>query len=178
MKFFNLFKDKKNKNSIIGKIYLKAVEQARQKELYEDFAIPDTVDGRFDMIILHLFLIIKNIKDTNDASFLSQGLLDYMFDDMDRNLREMGVGDLSVGKQVKKMAKAFYGRSECWEKGLLGSHEDLNEALMETVYRSSKIKSDHLEKLIRYIKVNDNHIKQQNISSILAGKIEFVPIYQ
>ena len=110
------------------------------------------------MIILHLFLIIKNLKDSNSASFLTQGLLDYMFDDMDRNLREMGVGDLSVGKQVKKMAKAFYGRSECWEEALLGSSEDLKKALQQTIFRSSEIKPNQIDNLCKYIKIIDGHI--------------------
>ena len=178
MNFFNFFKNKKQKSIVIGKIYLKAVEQARQKELYEAFSVPDTVDGRFDMIILHLFLIIKNLKDSNSASFLTQGLLDYMFDDMDRNLREMGVGDLSVGKQVKKMAKAFYGRSECWEEALSGSSEDLKKALKQTIFRSSEIKPDQIDNLCKYIEINDGHIKKQEISTILKGKLEFLPIYQ
>ena len=76
------------------------------------------------------------------------------------------------------MAKAFYGRSECWEEALLGSSEDLKKALQQTIFRSSEIKPNQIDNLCKYIKINDGHIKKQDISTILKGKLEFLPIYQ
>lgn len=178
MKFFKFYKNRKRKANIIASIYLQAVKQARNKYFYENLGIPDTVDGRFDMIILHLLLVIRKLrKRPEETLFLSQGLVDYMFDDMDRNLREMGVGDLSVGKQVKKMAKAFYGRAEYWEDALKNSTESLKNALMDTIYRSSTPDIEQLDTFTNYIISNDKFIKNQQISSILTGNVEFLSLH-
>ena len=100
-------------------LYVAIVNQARQPFLFDKFGGPDTVDGRFDMISLHVFLILRKLNnDEYKVKGLSQSLFDTMFADMDRSLREMGAGDLGVGKRVKAMATAFYGRLSAYEKAI------------------------------------------------------------
>ena len=100
-------------------LYVRAVKQARQPKFYADMGVPDNVDGRFDMIALHVFLILRRLKQENARSqATAQALLDAMFTDMDRGLRELGAGDLGVGRRVKVMAKAFYGRVAAYDRGL------------------------------------------------------------
>jgi cytochrome b pre-mRNA-processing protein 3 len=94
------------------RLYGAIVAAARQERFYADWGVPDTLDGRFDMICLHMYLALSTLRGKEQ---LRQKLTDDFFADMDRSLREMGVGDLSVGKKVRKMAEAFYGRITAYE---------------------------------------------------------------
>src|SRR3954464_9479373 len=90
--------------------YCRIVEQARRPGFFTDCGVPDTVDGRFELICLHAFLYLHRLKrEQQGASALGQRFFDTMFADFDRSLREMGTGDLSVGREIKRMAEAFYG---------------------------------------------------------------------
>src|SRR5260370_6969849 len=91
--------------------YRRVVEQARQPIFFTDYGVPDTLDGRFELICLHAFLYLHRLKgEPPPATWLCQSFFDEMFADFDRALREMGTGDLSVRKHVKRTARAFYGR--------------------------------------------------------------------
>lgn len=102
----------------IETIYGVIVAQARQPIFYAEYGVPDTVEGRFDMIVLHLFLYVRRIGEQDARREVSQPLFDRFCSDLDGNLREMGVGDLSVPKRMQKFAEAFYGRSAAYEKAL------------------------------------------------------------
>jgi cytochrome b pre-mRNA-processing protein 3 len=116
------------------RLYLAVVDQARQPAFYAQGGVPDTVDGRFEMIALHLFLVLHRLKrdDAPGAHALARALSESLFDDMDRGLREMGAGDLGVGKRVQAMAEGFYGRVAAYEAGLAG--DALDAALARNVY--------------------------------------------
>ncbi len=88
--------------------YGRVVEQARQPVFFAGYGVPDTLDGRFELICLHAFLYLHRLKaDRPRSAELSQAFFDAMFADLDRALREMGIGDLSVGKHVKRMAQGL-----------------------------------------------------------------------
>ena len=88
-------------------VYGSLIKKSRETVFYRDYGVPDTIDGRFDMIIIHAMLVFRRLRNRGEqAEIMSQNIFDLMFQDMDRSLREMGVGDLSVSKQIKKMAKA------------------------------------------------------------------------
>ncbi len=92
-------------------VYAAIVAAARRPWLYSRAGVPDTVSGRFDMIVLHLALVIERLREGGPSEAgLAQAVLDTMFADMDRSLREMGVGDLSIAKQMRTMAGVYYGR--------------------------------------------------------------------
>jgi cytochrome b pre-mRNA-processing protein 3 len=98
-------------------VYAAIVALARQPWLYSQAGVPDTVSGRFDMIVLHLALLIERLRqDEPGGAALAQVVLDAMFADMDRSLREMGVGDLSVAKQMRTMAGVYYGRAVAYRE--------------------------------------------------------------
>jgi cytochrome b pre-mRNA-processing protein 3 len=93
-------------------VYAGIVALARRPWLYSRAGVPDTVSGRFDMIVLHLALVMERLRDGGPAAqVFSQALLETMFADMDRNLREMGVGDLSIAKRMRTMASVYFGRA-------------------------------------------------------------------
>jgi cytochrome b pre-mRNA-processing protein 3 len=97
-------------------LYGAIVAQARQPAFYTDFGVADSLDGRFDMVVLHVVLATRRLKGAAAAE--QQALFDLFISDMDRSLREMGVGDLTVPKRMKVMAAAFYGRLDAYGTAL------------------------------------------------------------
>jgi cytochrome b pre-mRNA-processing protein 3 len=92
-------------------LYARTVQAARQSEFYSDGGIPDTPEGRFEMIALHVILVIRKLNAEGErGKTAGQALFDYFFKDMDAALREMGIGDTGIGKKVRAMAEVFYGR--------------------------------------------------------------------
>ena len=89
--------------------------QAREPLFYRDLDVPDTVDGRFDLLLLHLWLVLRRLRTAEGGTALSQALFDHFCDDMDANLREMGVGDLTVPKRMQAFGEAFYGRTAAYD---------------------------------------------------------------
>jgi cytochrome b pre-mRNA-processing protein 3 len=118
------------------RLYGRLVEQARAPGFYGAGGVPDSLDGRYEMVVLHVFLALRRLKREGAAAGArAQALFDAMFADMDRSLREIGVGDLSVGKRVKEMARGLYGRIAAYEAGLERPDDDaLEQALKRNVY--------------------------------------------
>jgi cytochrome b pre-mRNA-processing protein 3 len=103
----------------IDALYGMIVAQARLPAFYRGYGVPDTVDGRLDMIVLHLVLVLRALALPGGApSPLGQQLFDRFCEDIDANFREMGVGDLAVPKKMQKVAEAFYGRAQAYESAL------------------------------------------------------------
>lgn len=101
------------------RLYGETVRQARSAGFYGEGRVPDTVEGRFEALCLHGFLVLHRLKaDGEKGRALAQRFFDAMFADMDRNLREIGIGDLAVGKRIKLLAENFYGRIKSYEEGL------------------------------------------------------------
>lgn len=157
-------------------LYLTLVAQSRQPGFYLEQGVPDTVDGRFDMICLHTFLVLRRLGQEPDGqgSDLAQTLFDLMFQDMDRNLREMGVGDLSVGKHIKGMAKALYGRIAAYESGLTATDPAaLEEALHRNLYRKVEPTSGQLQAMAAYVRRQAAALDGQAFAALSAGRVSF-----
>jgi cytochrome b pre-mRNA-processing protein 3 len=115
--------------------YRSIVAQSRQPRFYAEWGVPDTVTGRFDMISLHLALVLRRLKSAADAKDYGQALVDLFFRDMDHSLREMGVTDLGVPPRVKKMGNLFYGLVEVLGEALDDGDTGAVEAvLVKNVY--------------------------------------------
>lgn len=156
--------------------YVALVEQARKPWFYAKQSVPDTVDGRFDMIILHIFLLIHRLRGepSQDAAYFARALSEVFFSDMDRNIREMGSTDTGVGKRIKNMAQAFYGRLSAYENGMISS-ENLRSALKNNIYRaSSNILDTQLAEMEHYIQRNREQLASQPLQELLAGRIRFL----
>jgi cytochrome b pre-mRNA-processing protein 3 len=123
----------------INALYGAIVAQARKPVFYAGFAVPDTVEGRFDMVVLHLVLVLRRLRREAQLTRLAQGLFDSFCRDMDHNLREMGVGDLSVPKEMKRLGEAFYGRQKAYEEALsAGDAAPLAAALGRNVFPADR----------------------------------------
>jgi cytochrome b pre-mRNA-processing protein 3 len=123
----------------IEAIYGMIVTQAREPLFYRDLAVPDTVNGRFDMLVLHLWMVLRRLKPIEGGMGLSQALFDCFCDDMDANLREMGVGDLTVPKRMQAFGEAFYGRTAAYDLALAASQEPLAQALCKNILNGEAI---------------------------------------
>src|SRR5262245_59235088 len=122
-------------NPKIALLYGAIVAQARLVVFYQDYRVPDTVNGRFEMVVLHLVLLLQRLEREDEASrALGQGVFDHFCGDMDDNLRELGVGDLSVPKTMRSFGEAFYGRRKAYVSALTKpGHGTLAEVLQRNV---------------------------------------------
>lgn len=172
LKLLDLFRKTPEKIAAL-RLYKAIVTQSREPGFYLRLGVPDTADGRFDMIALHAFLVLYRLKkDRPQTAPLTQALFDLMFADMDQNLREMGVGDLSVGKKIKKMAAAFQGRIVAYETAL-AVPEALEQALARNVYRHVEPAPLHVSALARYVRVQVDALDRQPTERFAAGEVTF-----
>lgn len=120
-------------------LYAAAVGAARAPWFYQVLAVPDTLDGRFDLIALHVSLLIHRLRQVPEPGpTLAQVVFDAMFSDMDNNLREIGVSDLSIGKRVRAMWNALHGRARAYEVAIqAGDAAALATALARNVWRDA-----------------------------------------
>jgi cytochrome b pre-mRNA-processing protein 3 len=123
----------------IETIYGMIVTQAREPLFYRDLGVPDTVNGRFDLLVLHLWMVLRRFKPVDGGASLSQALFDRFCDDMDANLREMGVGDLTVPKRMQAFGEAFYGRVAAYDLALSLGEEPLAQALCKNILNGQDI---------------------------------------
>ncbi|MFL2899818.1 MAG: ubiquinol-cytochrome C chaperone family protein [Candidatus Pelagibacterales bacterium] len=104
-----MFKSKST--SEVKEIYQSIIDNSRSKIFYIELDVEDSFESRFDLVILHSFIIFQYFIEVGDKkNELSQSLFDFMFHDFENNLREMGFGDIAVNKRMKKFISAFYGR--------------------------------------------------------------------
>lgn len=153
-------------------LYESVVAQARRPEFYRDLGVPDTVDGRFELVALHGYLLLRRLRPMQDGAGLAQTLFDVIFADMDASLREMGAGDLGVGKRVKVMAKGFYGRMAAYDAGLAGE-APLTEALRRNLYGTVEPAPDVLAAMAAYLRNATQGLEKQADSGLLAGRATF-----
>jgi len=122
-------------------LYAAVVEQARRPDLYAQMGVPDTVEGRFEAYTLHVVLLLDRLKGQGAAAAeTSQALFDTYVGALDDALREMGVGDLSVGKKMRKLGEAFYGRVKNYEAAFeaLPDTGPLEALLLRTAYEGAE----------------------------------------
>jgi cytochrome b pre-mRNA-processing protein 3 len=135
---FNLFRRTPQSDSIAS-LYGMIVAQARVPAFYQDYGVPDTVDGRFEMVVLHTVLVLHRLDAESEAiRRQGQAVFDLFCRDMDASLREMGIGDLKVPREMRRMGEAFYGRKAAYEAALDAPHcEPLAAALTRNIFGSS-----------------------------------------
>ena len=171
---FGLFKANASQNTVAMELYSGVVAQARQPYFYLDLAVPDTPDGRYDMIMIHAFLLLHRLKrDLPNTKEISQALFDIMFEDMDKNLREMGAGDVGIGRRIKEMAKGFYGRVAAYDEGLSCEDDRLELALRRNVFRQSSAEDKQVTALSSYMRREAANLSHQPIEALLRGKLYF-----
>jgi cytochrome b pre-mRNA-processing protein 3 len=159
----------------IASLYGAIVAQARAPRFYEDYAVPDTVLGRFDMVVLHVVLIVRRLRDGSRAQqTLAQALFDAFCRDIDQNLREMGISDQGVPKHMQRVGEAFYGRAKAYEAAL-GADRDraLVEALLRNIYAGVAEAEVAAVALAHYVRGAAQHLADQGLKGLEAGIVRF-----
>ena len=170
---FGLFK-RRDEERVVA-LYRQIVAQARQPSFYEDLGVPDTVEGRFEMIVLHTGLVVSRLGagSTADRDF-GRRVAEHFFSDMDRTLREMGVGDLTVPKKMKKIAGAFYGRVGAYQEAAAAGEPALAAALERNVY-DGKAPAGAAAGLARYVAEANRRLAGTDTADVAAGRFAFPP---
>jgi len=174
-------RQRSRQSAAVGALYERIVAQARQPEFFAELGVPDSVDGRFETLALHAFLVLGRLKaePAEDASDLAQALFDMFFADMDRSLREMGASDLGVGRRVKAMAQGLYGRIHAYERGLMEGDAVLEPALRRNLYGTvAEPRAADLTSMARYLRCQHRALAARPVSELHAGHIAFLPVAQ
>jgi cytochrome b pre-mRNA-processing protein 3 len=141
------------------------VQRARAPVFFRDLGVADTVDGRFDMVVAHAWLVLTWLNDLGQRE-LAQTLVDTIFTGFDEGVRELGVGDMGAGHRVKKIADAFYGRLNAYSSG------NLAEAVLRNVYRGDLMRNSDAAVIANYLSGTRKFLSQQDLST----EIDFGPL--
>lgn len=170
---FPLFRRNRRVNTISA-LYGTIVAQARLPCFYQDFAVADTINGRFDLLVLHLALVTGRLMSKEPLKELGQGLFDHFCQDMDDNLREIGIADMKVPKEMRRMGEAFYGRAQAYETALAEADDDgLIAALTRNVYAGALPAPSAARLLAAYMREARGMLNAQEDAAFERGKIRF-----
>jgi cytochrome b pre-mRNA-processing protein 3 len=166
-------------------LYTATVGAARDPVYFTDLAVPDTLDGRFDLVGLFVALLIRRLRALEASARedgpekretgLAQAVFDAMFADMDFNLRELGVSDMSIGRRVRAMWEAFHGRALAYEAPLAAADPSaLAVALQRNVWRGASGMEAQALILAHVALRQDTHLAGQDFAGFAAGKVSFL----
>ena len=136
--------------------------QARQPVFFVKLGVPDTIDGRFDLVVLHAWLVLERLREQGMKD-VSQGLIDTLFASFDESLRDLGVGDIGIGHRVKKMADAFYGRLSAY--GAAAQDGSLKDAILRNIYRGEAGHDADADALASYALAARAKLHESDLSS-------------
>ena len=176
------FFDRRRRERVAHRLYTEVMDQARQPGFFAEWGVPDSVDGRFDMLVLHAYLLLRRLGSVDGetaaaARALSQAVFDLMFADMDQNLREMGVSDLAVGNKIRAMVEAFYGRVAAYDAALAESGDAaLAAALSRNIYRDAPPSPTAPVAMAAYLRRQVAELDHQPIEALLAGSLSTAAI--
>lgn len=148
-------------------LYGTLLAHIRQPGFYQNFEVPDTFNGRFDLLLAHVFLVMNAAPEAKD---FNQELFDIMFADMDQTIRERGIGDMGVPKHMKRMMKAFNGRMHAYHDSF-ADEAALKETLKRNIYGTVDVSPASLEKMTRYMKAAAEML-ERHTSALLDGRAE------
>ena len=176
-----MFRAKKAENSweqAAGDVYRVLLMRALEPVFFKKYDVPDTFEGRFDLLLLHVFAVMHvSLKHGGaDAEGFNQALFDVMFQDMDQSLREAGKGDMVVPKQMKRMMLAFNGRMNRYEEAFGEGAQAFKDAIAANVYGDTDVKAAHITALGAYIKNNIKAIEKAGADALFSGTLDLVVI--
>lgn len=158
----------------ISALYGTIVAQARLPCFYRDYAVPDTINGRFDLLVLHLTLMIERLSGEEALREQSQALFDRFCQDMDGNLREIGIADLKVPKEMRRMGEAFYGRAQAYRNGLTEADDGaLAEAVSRNVYGGAPADQGLPQRFAAYMRKVARHLAGQDAAALVVGTVSW-----
>ena len=169
--FNHFWKPRMPPRGTIEAIYGMIVTQAREPVFYRDLGVPDKVSGRFDLLLLHLWLVLQRIRPIEGGAELAQALFDRFCDDMDANLREMGVGDLTVPKRMRSFGEAFYGRMAAYDTASTEGEAPLAQALCKNILNGKRI--EQARQLASYATATIAALAKFDDATLLSASFRF-----
>jgi cytochrome b pre-mRNA-processing protein 3 len=161
-----------SRQDTISTLYGTIVAQARLPCFYREYGVADTVNGRFDLLVLHLATILDRLAEDPELRNIGQALFDRFCQDMDHNLREMGIGDLSVPKEMQRIGEAFYGRAQAYRSALAAHDEEVFvEALTRNIYGGKSLAPTAPARLAAYIREAVRDVRAQQPADLMAGRL-------
>jgi len=167
----NWFQSKKNRWAV-DKLHQSIQAQALRPDFYFDGGVRDNFSGRFEMTCLHGTLVFRRLRATGGSGrALSQDVFDALFDGFDEALRDIGTGDLSVGKKIRKMGEAFYGRAKAYDEALADGApgSELSEALV----RNLGLSSVEAPRFVRYVRSVEDTLRRHQDAQLLQGEVNW-----
>ena len=170
MKFWSFFR-KNPKQAAAAALHRQIADQSRDPYFFTDLGVADTVDGRFDLLVLHGFLVMHRLKGAEGGAELARALSETLVEDIDRNLREMGTGDLSVGRKVKHLTQGFYGRMEASEEGLGATDTVLHAAVQRNLFGGAA--AEAIPEIGAYLRREARRLADQPFDALAKGIVRF-----
>jgi len=151
------------------------VAQARTPAFYRDYGVADTLAGRFDMILLHLVLVVRRLqRESGSIRALGQGVFDLFCRDMDHSLREMGIGDLAVPTHMRGVAEAFYGRASAYDEAIdRGKADDLATVLARNIFPDAAVPSAGARRMAAYMRAAIDELERHDAESLARALVSF-----
>ncbi len=166
---FQLFRRSANRQ-LIDRLSGEIVTAARDPVLFTEYGIEDSLEGRFEAVTLHAVLVLRRLNRMDPpAPEIAQDLADAIFRSFEIALREMGVGDIGVPKQMKTIAGAFFGRGGAYDYALRGGAPGLNAALARNVYDGRR----NPDRLARYVLTSNEALAKVSIEAFTLGPVPF-----
>lgn len=175
MSIFQRFRRRKAQKEAAFTLYELIVGRSREVFFYESLAVPDTMDGRFDVLTLHAVLFLRRIKQAGETGEeLGREVAEALFKDMDHVLRELGVGDMSVARKVREMAEAFYGRAKAYDEGLESNDETaLQDALARNLYRGEPSHPELPQRAADYVRSMAVALDEEETDKLMSGQFKW-----
>jgi cytochrome b pre-mRNA-processing protein 3 len=169
------FARRRSRHAAASRLYLGAVEQARTPDFYTRYGVPDPTEARFALVSLHVHLLCRRLsrESAETGGALAQALFDTMFTDIDRNLREMGVGDLSVGKKIKKLAAGHYAAAQRIEWALEDGDAALAAAVAGSLGEGVTLSGEEEARIAAYVHAAIDGLAAQEAAALLDGRAAF-----
>jgi cytochrome b pre-mRNA-processing protein 3 len=160
-----------------AELYTAAVAAARAPVFYAELGVPDTIEGRYEMVVLHVVLLLRRLgRPEARQKRLAQALVDFMAADFDRSIRELGVGDMSVGKFMKRLGEGLFGRAAAYDSALDNLDvEALEAAVLRNIFDGYDPGQRSLATIARYIRIQNDYLAGRPIEPIAAGHVDFQP---
>ena len=157
----------------IGSLYGAIVAQARHPAFYSEYGVPDTMDGRFDMIVLHVALFFRRVrKEPGPVRELGQGVFDRFCADMEHNFREIGLSDVAIPREMRRVGEAYYGRAAAYDRALAANDQGvLAEALARNVFTDAE--AVDAARLATYVRAAVDVLARQDSAAFAGSAVSF-----
>jgi cytochrome b pre-mRNA-processing protein 3 len=165
---------KSNKErELANRLHVAIIGRARAPEFFARFAVPDTIDGRFDLVVLHSWLALGRLQGEPALHEVAQRLTNALFAGFDEGLRELGISDMGMGRRMKKIADAFYGRFKAYDDA--PDTAAMEQALSRNLYRGKLVEGQISAALARYVFTARDALSKANVAQ---GELDFGPLPQ